>query len=182
MVNLTFSAQTASLSELRAYVAEHDIVVSGDKRRKAAYVVAIEAQLELDTVMDKQAAYECEYELDELEQECFDGVESPRTSHGCRKTRHPVFSEDRDVAPFNSRFNEGSSLVFLALPLVYLLLSGILALASVVVAITSFIVPLIHRVLTRLLSGLVDWVEYIFGRDRYRDSYLQVVALFDEAN
>ena len=185
MINI----QTATLSELKAFVADNDIFVEGDKRRRASFIEAIEAWYHETGYYDNDenvlAIEDNDIIIDELTNLPISFVDISLQELDTVSQVVSSVSDGEVVSDDNSTSvpidNSGSWMpMVITLPLV-LPVVCILAVVALVARCMPFVIQCLDSGLQLILEGLVEFTAWLFG-DEYDDEidshYLQVKELF----
>ena len=200
------NTQTATLSELKAFVADNDIFVEGDRRRKASFIEAIDAWYH------ETSYYENDISIDDLTNLPIDGefvdisiqeLDNARQYVSNNNSYNYSYSnneldtvsqsvsnvDDDEIVSGMSELNSTSVPIddsgswmpmVITLPLV-LPVVCILAVVASVARCMPFVIQWLDSGLQHILEGLVEFTAWLFG-DEYDDEidshYLQVKELF----
>ena len=162
---------TASLSNLKAFAIANDIVIDGDKRKKASYINSITDYL-VECGEMEAIAQEADITIEELE--------------ASQANLEQILPNKEVVEPTARVIPSAATPLTMLYPLAVVIIAAVMASGWLVVrlgvAIKSLIVfmlPHIDKGFTAILKGVVWLTELLFGSDydEYSDSYLEVKHL-----
>lgn len=160
-----------SLSELKAFATANDILIEGDRRKKASYVDSITDYL-----------IECG-ELEVIAQEADITIEDLEASQAHLEQILPT---QETLEPTGRVIPSAATLITMLYPLAVVIIAAVMAsgwlivrLGVVIKSLVVFTLPYIDQGFTTILEGIVWLTELLWGSDfdEYSDSYLEVKHL-----